>query len=155
MYGKWKSPVSGKKQQQHIHFDDDENSDEDIQIIEVDQSQSKSESESQKNSSSEIKISIRKSSEESFGFEVKGEEKRRGENCVDNVVADSAAYRANLLVGDRIVSVNGYRVNNMNINELFSLLEYESEIDPKRLDLVVFRNAQSQKRSKLSFIWGS
>lgn len=83
--------------------------------------------------------------DESFGFELRGEEKRRGENRVDSVEAGSAACRAGLQPGDRLVKINDYRVDQLNITELFSLIECEANIDPIRLNLVVVRRPRSQQ----------
>ena len=125
---------------QHIRFGDDDENEEDTEVNQP--------KKSQESTKEEITIRIIKQpDEESFGFELKGAELKRGENFVDNVNVNSPAYRANLLVGDRVIKVNSYRVSQMNISELFSLLEYETGLNSQTLDLVVSRQNCS-KRSK-------
>lgn len=89
--------------------------------------------------------------DESFGFELRGEERRRGENRVDLVDSDSAASRAGLKPGDKLLKVNQYRVDQLNINEMFSLIECEAGINSNRLDLEIARQKfHPAKRSKMS-----
>jgi C-terminal processing protease CtpA/Prc len=89
----------------------------------------------------------RAQNEISFGFDLLGENGslRRGEHRIEGVDAGSAAHRANLKPGDRLVSVNGYNVQEMKADELFSLIEYETSVNSMKLNMVVLRSNFQQQ----------
>lgn len=89
----------------------------------------------------------RAQNETSFGFDLLGENGslRRGEHRIEGVDAGSAAHHANLKPGDRLVSVNGYNVQKMNADELFSLIEYETSVNSMKLNMVVLRSNFQQQ----------
>lgn len=93
-------------------------------------------------------VLVKSSVNETFGFELRGDELRRGENCVDSLEPNSVAIRFGLNVGDRLLKVNGYQVDKLNITELFSLIECETNINPSRLELIVMRSVPVKRSNK-------
>lgn len=95
-------------------------------------------------------VKIRSKREKSFGFELKGDSSDKGEHYVDNVEEDSPAGRVGLEKNDKIIKVNGIEVTHMNTNNLIDLLEYETELNDNKLNLVICREITDSQISKRS-----
>jgi C-terminal processing protease CtpA/Prc len=122
----------------HIRFDDTKDDQDSKPIINQMQRQNQSFVKLQQIDLKLVKNLMKK--EQSFGFELKGDAKKHGDHYVESVEANSAAGRALMKPNDKIISVNGVNVENYNINSLFDLLEYETELNDIKLNLVVLRN---------------
>jgi predicted metalloprotease with PDZ domain len=77
--------------------------------------------------------------DKSFGFELKGHSNSPGDHFVDVVEANSPAERAGLRHMDKITHVNGTQAEKYTINSLFDLLEYETNLNENKLNLIVSR----------------
>ncbi len=79
--------------------------------------------------------------EQSFGFEIKGDLKKSGQHYLDCIDVGSAAHRAGLQCGDKIIKLNEVDVSNMNATSLISVMETNVAKNGRQLDVVVERTA--------------
>lgn len=93
-------------------------------------------------------VKIRSKREKSFGFELQGNTNDKGEHFIDSVDEDSPAGRVGLQKYDKILKVNGIDVTHMNTNNLIDLLEYETELNENKLNILICREVTDLKFSK-------
>jgi C-terminal processing protease CtpA/Prc len=91
-------------------------------------------------------VKIRQRGEESFGFELNGVTRTPGDHCVDNVESDSPADRAGVRVQDKVTHVNGTCVENYTINSLIDLLDYETNLNENKLNLILVRKISEEEQ---------
>jgi predicted metalloprotease with PDZ domain len=86
--------------------------------------------------------------EHSFGFSLKGDTNDKSlEPHIDCVQPNSPAYRAGLQCYDKLIQVNGTNVANYPINKLIEKIEYETKLNPFKLNIVAFRRLNTIENS--------
>ena len=139
------SATNGKKQatenesESETSSDDDDDDDDDCQIIE------------EEATARTFNVVLRKNAraaDESYGFQLKGHVDQKGCHWLSDVAPGSAASRARLLNGDKIVRVNGRDVSTLDINELIQLIEQERAHNASKLSLTVERSCAPRKHKR-------
>ncbi|RNA18989.1 hypothetical protein BpHYR1_038870 [Brachionus plicatilis] len=125
----------------HIRFDEDTDE-------EADQNDQLNKHEKKKETLNLNLVKIRSKREKSFGFELQGNSNAKGEHYIGSVDEDSPAGRVGLEKNDIIIKVNGNDVTHMNTNNLIDLLEYETDLNDNKLNLVICREKTDSKFSK-------
>lgn len=141
----------------HIRFDDEENSDNEIinhdkLSTDVDMNYN-----DEKNGSKKINLTVilKKDikTQDSFGFQLMGNQNEKGNHYVSVVEPNSPSARANLKPLDKIIKVNGFDVGDFTITSLIEYLEYEMSLNEFKLVLLVERTLNAEEiNCKLKFI---
>jgi C-terminal processing protease CtpA/Prc len=92
---------------------------------------------------------LKKSKNESFGFQVNGKTNIKGNHSVSSVLKKSCADLAGLKVDDKIVSVNSSLVGDATIDQLIKVIENETKKSPMCLELMVNSTNESKKNYEL------
>jgi predicted metalloprotease with PDZ domain len=88
----------------------------------------------------------------SFGFSLKGDTSDKSiEPHIDCVQPNSPAYRVGLQSNDKIMQVNGTHVASYPINKLIEQIDYETKLNPFKLNLVVLRRLNQVENSNETF----
>jgi len=92
--------------------------------------------------------------EQSFGFEITGDLKKAGQHFLDSIEVGTAAHRAGLHRGDRIVRLNDGDVGGMNAAGLIGVMEAEVAKSGRQLELVVERTGGERSLPAKGDIFG-
>ncbi len=92
--------------------------------------------------------------EQSFGFEITGDLKKAGQHFLDSIEVGTAAHRAGLQRGDRIVRLNDVDVGGMNAAGLIGVMEAEVAKSGRQLELVVERTGGERSLPAKGDIFG-
>lgn len=131
-----------KQSKKHIRFDEDDSLDEETNMINLFKNDFNAKKIPQEIKTKTLSFNLVKNrlkKEISFGFRLQGDPQIPGEHYIDSIASESPSDRVGLRINDKIIKVNGINVENLNINNLFNLIEHETKLNDLKLNLVIIR----------------